>query len=1142
MKIAHLADIHCEKNPKRHAEYREVFSKTYEDLISVSPDIITIVGDLNHNYLHIEGEHLILVSEFLRKVAEIAPIRITRGNHDYNIKSPNRTDTIEACVKALSLDNVIYYDKTGIFKDPKFPNVNWVVWHHGDVESPYEGKKIKKKQGEVYIDLFHDPIYGCRLQNGGENKTNTYRKISDFQGDLSFFGDIHLYQTFTNGTKAYSSSLIQRDFGETIDNHGYILWDTDTMSHEYREIQNDYNFITFTIDSEDDIDNLHHDKLNEKSNVRIIYNGTTSSLTEVSVKKVQSKFQQKFGFKPSKIQRNRVNQNKTIDISTDSFSTISDEHTQTKIITEYLKENNHSDNVIEEVLKIDKIVTDRLQNKTSFLEEFKDIKFIKTVFRDFMTYEGEVVIDWQELEGITSISAPNKSGKSTIFTALCYCLFGKTLYTEADKRRVFNNKIDSPEVYVSTILSINNEYYEIERSVSRKKKKDEYDYSAVNLNCYLLDNDFNRIDKNNEVVRQKTDKVLENSLGSFVDFVRNNLVTADTINDYISAKPAVFLDALLNDIGINIFENKLEEFKVYRKEVEKDLLYINIKSDKIKEEIETYETLIHEVRNELSSIKEENVLLTEQYNQLNKRKIELSVLISNTTDNDEYKKAVGEHSLLTSSIMDLENKMNTLKVNIAVCEKSNYQPERLVEANKQVVEYQKKVDDLTEQLKVINGQITSLKEIYVETKNNIDNQKKEVDNYKEKFELWKKGKETEVSFIEANVNSKNEKLVELRESYKKTKESLCEACNQKLPDSFKENKLVELQSSANQIKSEIDAHESDIVFIKSEIEKKGESAKTYFEEKEKDIKKFEEYKVELEDKILTLTTENNSKSEEYEKEHTLYNKISNFIKNQNSEYEKFVNYNNYLNEERVLVSEIEKKKVELEKVQSVIDKFNTNEALVRESEMVDKSFNEMVYTLDFSNNKIKSKEFEITSLEGKININKEKLDKHFEEMKTKDLMDVYQNMVHRNGLPISLLMKTIPVINIELSNILGELDFELYFTEDLKLLVKTNNNVEPQFASQCSGAERTFIALALKFATRLVNNNIRYDIILLDECFDKLDDNSKDLAKNMLMNAKNYIPKISVITHTDIINDISDHFIMVEKDPDTLTSKATIIK
>ena len=66
-KIAQLSDIHIRKTISRHDEYQIVFNNLYKSLKEKKPDRIVIDGDIVNDYLDLQTEQLILVSNFLYK-------------------------------------------------------------------------------------------------------------------------------------------------------------------------------------------------------------------------------------------------------------------------------------------------------------------------------------------------------------------------------------------------------------------------------------------------------------------------------------------------------------------------------------------------------------------------------------------------------------------------------------------------------------------------------------------------------------------------------------------------------------------------------------------------------------------------------------------------------------------------------------------------------------------------------------------------------------------------------------------------------------------------------------------------------------------------------------------------------------------
>ena len=106
-----------------------------------------------------------------------------------------------------------------------------------------------------YVGLYHDPLIGLKTNVGFEFEDG--QDISIFDGcDFVCCGDIHLYQVMNyHGTPIVQpSSMVQQDFGESVDNHGYVVWNVETKEHKHINLESDYGFYTFRINSIEDIE------------------------------------------------------------------------------------------------------------------------------------------------------------------------------------------------------------------------------------------------------------------------------------------------------------------------------------------------------------------------------------------------------------------------------------------------------------------------------------------------------------------------------------------------------------------------------------------------------------------------------------------------------------------------------------------------------------------------------------------------------------------------------------------------------------------------------------------------------------------------------------------------------------------------
>ena len=441
-RIAHIADIHIRKNPTRNNEYQKVFDNLITSLKEQKPDRIVIVGDLVHDYLDLQGEQLIMAHNFLKALAAIAPVRITRGNHDCRRKNLKRVDSIKAIVATLGDADVMYYNKTGFEIDE---NIAWAVWHHGEKNNnPWktkEGKQVSanKTQGDMTtIDLFHDPITGCRSTTDFEMKSKSYYKINDFKGDLSLFGDIHKLQYLDKKqTKAYCGSLIAQDITEGDGAfHGYLLWDIENLVSTIVPISNDYSYHNIKITPYTDFDDLDFeiDNPTKFMKVRFVWNTLPQTRTKENERSIIEYV--KLIYKNLTIShKNEFIENEKIDINENiTLQNITDDAVQQEIFREFLIKTGADEQLINNVIALDKEIFNEIEIPDDQNIEWDVIKFGG---KNFMSYE-ELDIDWRKMDGIFQINGVNTAGKTTIMKIISYLLFGKTLETE--NRMKFGDK------------------------------------------------------------------------------------------------------------------------------------------------------------------------------------------------------------------------------------------------------------------------------------------------------------------------------------------------------------------------------------------------------------------------------------------------------------------------------------------------------------------------------------------------------------------------------------------------------------------------------------------------------------------------------------------------------------------------------
>jgi len=262
-KIIHIADLHI-RTYQYHEMYKRQFDLLLEDLKNQVLDYdyseirVVIAGDIAHQKINISNEQMMLTSWLIKELADIiGKVIIIPGNHDFLENNVQRLDSITPVVELLNHDDIQYYKNSGVYEDD---NINWVVY------SLYEhNQKPEYTKGEgCYVGLFHGPIQGLSTDLGFEFD-NAFSPLNFVDLDLLLCGDIHKRQMFQlpgGGKAVMIGSLIQQNFGETVNYHGYGMYDVETDEYTTHDIKNEQPFLHFSISDIADIENEEENLLN----------------------------------------------------------------------------------------------------------------------------------------------------------------------------------------------------------------------------------------------------------------------------------------------------------------------------------------------------------------------------------------------------------------------------------------------------------------------------------------------------------------------------------------------------------------------------------------------------------------------------------------------------------------------------------------------------------------------------------------------------------------------------------------------------------------------------------------------------------------------------------------------------------------
>jgi DNA repair exonuclease SbcCD ATPase subunit len=899
----------------------------------------------------------------------------------------------------------------------------------------------------------------------------------------------------------YPSSLIAQNFSEGDDNfHGYILWDLtekDNITYEKINIESDYTFKTLKVNRFTDFNDLDLiiENPSKYMNIRVIWTTFPSDYNTENISKVNSYIKSKYGDTHKIVHPKDFIVGDEIEIEDKDdlrIENITSKDVQHKIFKSFLEEQGYDESYINEIIDIDNEISKRVEYAEVDNIIWKPIKMNGTNFRSY----DEIDFDFRNYQGITQIGGKNRGGKSSIIQLLMYVLYGKTIETEKIQKngdnRFINNKSNVDYCNGHCVIEANGEYYGVFRQTNRKWNRTKTEISATPtiVKYYKLSSPDEEFTVNNEISeenvnlseedRTKTQKVINKIIGDYDNFNRLVLTTADTLNKILSVNKADFIDNLLYDLGLDIFDKKLEEFKSYKSEFQKNTERVVINIESSEERIKNYKEDIKQIEIEINNIKNNEIL-----------DIDGKLKVGEGFKDDLIKKLHTINPDIESlNPNDINNKI--LKyTQEGVTKRDQYR------ANQQKIKELKVNYDSFLLEKCINEKDLFKQRVY-EQKDIINTKKdeiREVQNAKSKLQ-------TDIFLLEKEIKSisdENEKL-----EHSKT----CPTCKQVL-------------------------REEDVAVIKTKIL----SNSDIINDKKSRIEKFNNKLPDADKKVNSISEEINQINLKIDNINTEMESVLQKIgeltndKNEVEERERLIQRN------EVLKSEMEIIKLKIEKEEKLLEEYNKSLEQIEDNKKINdkilqaqQRLNELKEEKENLFTKITNKTTDIKQREYQINEINENILKFKKQEKTDSLHKIYQSLIHRDGIPTKLLKQhSIPIINKTLSRLLENVSFNVWLDpEEITLKMSDISKTDAVIDTiSGSGMERTFSAIAFKFCLNELNIKSRPSLIILDEVTGKLVDESVEHFIEFLSIVKKKIDNILIIEHTHDVN--PDHYIQVIK-------------
>ena len=537
-RIYHIADVHV-RNVKRHKEYELVFKRLYSYIRKTKTpnSVIYVAGDIVHAKTDMSPELVAVVSDFFRRLADLAPTLVITGNHDCNLNNSYRLDALSPIVKALNHQRLHYLKDNGIY---------CISGVHFNVMSVYnkptEYITADQIDGDYKIALHHGSVHNAST-DAGFTLSNTHVTTNIFKGhDLVLLGDIHKPQYLNEDkTIAYAGSLIQQNHGEAL-GHGIMVWDLASKKCEFVEIPNDYGYYTFYVEN-GKITNPS-DKIPIRPRLRFKVKDTDSATLKKLIADIKSKY------RVQDISLQKINALNTTDAAKKiNFGNIRDVEWQNNVITDYLTDEYAlDDELLDTIRHINRTVHSKLP--TNVLTRNVTWTPKRFEFSNMFSYGGNNVIDFSNMNGLYGLFAPNASGKSTLLDALSFCCFDKCSRTKYAKH-VLNNK--KSNFHCKFEFELGKYTYYVERNA----KKHNNGHVKVNVDFWRIDADGNHESLNGDQ-RDSTNKIIQQYLGTYDDFVLTALSLQNNNTGFIDKSQRERKELLSQFLDIDIFEQQYQ--------------------------------------------------------------------------------------------------------------------------------------------------------------------------------------------------------------------------------------------------------------------------------------------------------------------------------------------------------------------------------------------------------------------------------------------------------------------------------------------------------------------------------------------------------------------------------------------------------
>ena len=493
-----------------------------------------------------------------------------------NLANKNRLDSLTPIVDAIKHPKLHYLRNSGLYAIGNILFNNMSVFDFPDKYT--KGVNIPDVYRNKYdhvVGLYHGTV-DAAVNDLGYVITNKEVSCDFFDGHhIMMLGDIHKAQDLQefvdeNPLKPiirYCGSMIQQNHGELFDGHGYTIWDLVKKEYEHIDLQNDFGYYTIDVNK----GQLDTDLSTIPPKCRLRVRCFESVVTEV--KKIMMDIRDKTDLQEVIYERVPSEDDKKVLVITGKDLELTElnklDH-QESLITKYLKNKLK----IEDEDKISAVVSVNSHVNGLLTKDFNPpaIRWKPKRFEwsNMFSYGEGNVIDFSKVNGLCGLFAPNRSGKSSVMSALSFCIFDKCDRTSKASEVLNIHKS-------GFTCKFNFEISGVDYFISREGTADRKGNVSVKTNFWKEEN--GEIVSLNGEKRSDTNEKIREFFGTYEDFVLTSLSVQNVKNaaSFIDIGNTERKDILSQFLGLGIFDRlhtiaseRLNELSVIIKTFSKD--------------------------------------------------------------------------------------------------------------------------------------------------------------------------------------------------------------------------------------------------------------------------------------------------------------------------------------------------------------------------------------------------------------------------------------------------------------------------------------------------------------------------------------------------------------------------------------------